>query len=99
MKYSFKSSNLLNTLYCQVSLLFPFKKFFFVTKCKIYIYIYFSLFVISWVKKDLRGLNVTVDSSLIKGIPGFRPTPKENAKIRKDWAGSSSAYSLFQSLR
>ena len=35
MKYSFKSSNLLNTLYCRVSLLFLIKNFFFVTKCKI----------------------------------------------------------------
>ena len=35
MKQSFKASNLLNTLYCLVSLLFLCKNFFFVTKCKI----------------------------------------------------------------
>ena len=35
MKYSFKSSNLLNTLYCRVSLLFLIKNVSFVTKCKI----------------------------------------------------------------
>ena len=35
MKYLFKSSNLLNTPYFRVSLLFLFKNFFFVTKCKI----------------------------------------------------------------
>ena len=32
-------------------------------------------------------------------FPGFRPAPKENAKLCKHWVGSSSAYSLFQSMR
>ena len=34
MRYSFKSSNLLNTVYYRISLLFLFKNVFFVTKCR-----------------------------------------------------------------
>ena len=79
MKYSFKSSNLLNTLYCRVSLLLLFKHFFFVTKCKINKQrfrgststVWFFVFLIpGWLVFEERGKPEYLEKNLSGGNEG-----------------------------
>ena len=70
MKYSFKSSNLLNTLYCRVSLLFLIKNFFFVTKCKIN-------------KNDLKVARPLTGSSSTSFLVGWFLRRGENQSTRR----------------